>query len=165
MTRVRSAEFGVWNPNQRFRKWLSRRELFCYPTIMEDKNLNLKERTKSFALRVIKMVDALPSGRACNVIGHQLLRAGTSVGANYRSACRAKSPADFVSKIGTVEEEADESAFWMELLVGAGYLTPAAVVQLLREADELTAIMVASANTTRKSIAHVKGASRKPPRM
>jgi len=80
---------------------------------------DLKQRTKKFALRIIRLVEALPKGRTADVIGRQLLRSGTSVGANYRSACRAKSTADFVSKMGIVEEEADESLFWMELLVEA----------------------------------------------
>jgi four helix bundle protein len=122
---------------------------------MKDKNINLKERTKKFSLRVLKLVEALPSTRTCNVIGKQLLRAATSVGANYRSACRAKSPADFIFKLGIVEEEADESAFWMELLVEASYLKPTLVEGLRAEAGELTAIMVASAKTARQSIRRV----------
>jgi len=80
-------------------------------------NWDLKKRTKAFALRVIALVESLPRSRTANVIGNQLLRSGTSVGANYRSACRGRSPAEFVSKMGIVEEEADESLFWMELLV------------------------------------------------
>jgi four helix bundle protein len=72
---------------------------------------NLKSRTKAFALRIIRLVEALPKGRTADVIGKQLLRSGTSVGANYRAACRAKSTADFIAKMGTVEEEADESIF------------------------------------------------------
>jgi four helix bundle protein len=76
---------------------------------------DLKQRTKSFALRIIKVVDALPKTRSANVIGNQLLRSGTSVGANYRAACRARSPAEFVAKLGIVEEEADESGYWLEL--------------------------------------------------
>jgi len=83
-------------------------------------NENLKQRTKKFALDVIKLTEALPNDRTSNIIGGQLVRSGTSVGANYRAACRAKSPADFISKMGTVEEEADESSFWLELLVDAG---------------------------------------------
>ena len=73
----------------------------------------LKIRTKSFALRIIKLVEALPPTRTSDVIGKQLAKSGTSVGANYRAACRAKSNADFIAKIGIVEEEADESAFWL----------------------------------------------------
>ena len=80
----------------------------------------LKERTKRFALRVIALVDALPKTTAGRAIGNQLVRSGTSVGANYRAACRGRSKAEFAAKIGTVAEEADESAFWMELIMEAG---------------------------------------------
>src|SRR5213594_3657109 len=82
--------------------------------IMSD--VDLKRRTKRFALDVIKFVEALPKDETCRIIGRQLLRAGTSVGANYRAACRAKSNADFLSKMGVVEEEADECAYWLALL-------------------------------------------------
>src|SRR5262245_23242161 len=85
-------------------------------------NEQLITRTKQFALRVIKLVDSLPQKRAATVIGNQLLRSGTSVGANYRAARRARSTADFCSKMGIVEEEADESEFWMELLIDAGII-------------------------------------------
>jgi four helix bundle protein len=113
-------------------------------------NENLKRRTRKFALEVIKLVEGLPSDRTCSVLGTQLLRAATSVGANYRSACRAKSLADFISKMGTVEEEADESGYWMELLVDAGKLAINKVESLINEANQLTAISVASINTARK---------------
>jgi four helix bundle protein len=73
----------------------------------------MKARTKSFALRIIKLVEALPANRTADVVGKQLVRSGTSVGANYRAACRAKSNADFIAKMAIVEEEADESAFWL----------------------------------------------------
>ena len=114
-------------------------------------NENLKSRTKQFALRVIKLVESLPQDAVSNVLGRQLLRAGTSVGANYRAACRGKSAADFVSKMGTVEEEADESGYWIELLLEAGKIEIAKVSDLLQEANELTAIAVSSINTARKS--------------
>jgi four helix bundle protein len=81
---------------------------------------NLKDRTKKFALRVIKLVDSLPKTLAARTIGGQLIRSGTSVPANYRAACRARSNADFIAKMGIVEEETDESAFWIEFLVDAG---------------------------------------------
>ena len=84
----------------------------------------LKRRTRRFALDVIRLVDSLPRSKTTEVIGRQLLRSATSVGANYRAACRARSSADFVSKMGIVEEEADESMYWMELLVDSG-CTPA----------------------------------------
>lgn len=112
---------------------------------------DLKLRTKQFALRVIRLVESLPTGRTADVIGRQLLRAGTSVGANYRSACRARSSADFRSKMGIVEEEADESAYWMELLIEAGLMKPKRLEKLLQEANELTAIIVASIKTSRRS--------------
>ena len=104
----------------------------------------LKRRTKQFALRVIKLVGALPKDTVGRAIGGQLVRAGTSVGANYRSACKARSRAEFIAKIGVVEEEADESAFWMELIVEAKLLRKTRVEALLQEAEELVAIMAAS---------------------
>ena len=111
----------------------------------------MQQRTRSFALRVIKATQALPENRVGNVLGSQLLRSGTSVGANYRAACRAKSPADFISKLGNVEEEADESGFWMEMLSDPGKATSSQIKPLLQEANELVAIMIASINTTKKS--------------
>jgi four helix bundle protein len=114
-------------------------------------NENLKRRTKKFALDVIRLVESLPQRRTSNTLGNQLLRAGTSVGANYRAACRAKSPADFISKMGTVEEEADECGYWMELLVEAGILQQTVTAPLMQEAGELTAIAVASIRTARES--------------
>jgi len=114
-------------------------------------NENLKLRTKQFALRIIKLVESLSRDTTANILGRQLLRAGTSVGANYRAACRSKSVADFISKMGTVEEEADESGYWMELLVDADKIRPVKITALLEEANELTAIAVASIRTARKS--------------
>jgi four helix bundle protein len=110
---------------------------------------DLKQRTKEFALRTIRLVESLPRGKITDVIGRQLLRSGTSVGANYRSACRAKSIADFISKMGTVEEEADESIYWMELLIESGLISKDKVVELLDEADQLVAIIVSSIKTAR----------------
>jgi len=100
----------------------------------------LKARTKQFTLRVIRLVESLPRGRTADVIGRQLLRSGTSVGANYRAACRAKSTADFISKMGTVEEESDESLYWMELLIEAKIVESDKLESLMKEADELLAI-------------------------
>ena len=114
-------------------------------------NENLKARTKRFALDAIKLVESLPSERTCDVLGKQLLRSGTSVGANYRAACRAKSTADFIFKMGIVEEEADETNFWIELLVEAGKLNGAQAVSMLKEGNELVAISVASIRTARKT--------------
>ena len=111
----------------------------------------LKRRTKAYALRVMRLCGAIPDTPAGRVIRGQLLRAGTSVGANYRAACRAKSPADFIAKMGTVEEEADESLFWMELLVEGELLPKERLVELMAEGDELVAIVVSSINTARAS--------------
>lgn len=109
----------------------------------------LKRRTRRFALDVIGLVESLPRTRTAEVIGRQLLRSATSVGVNYRAACRARSSADFVAKMGIVEEEADESMYWMELLVESGCTTADAVAALRQEANELLAITVSSIKTAR----------------
>ncbi|MGI8601609.1 MAG: four helix bundle protein [Verrucomicrobiales bacterium] len=108
----------------------------------------LKKRTKAFALRVISLVDHLPITSKGRVLGDQLLRSGTSVGANYRAACRARSTAEFVAKLGNVLEEADESGFWLELIVEGGLLPAKRVEALLAEANELTAIFFTARRTT-----------------
>jgi four helix bundle protein len=108
-----------------------------------------KRRTRSFALNVVKLVESLNKSRTTDVIGRQLLKAGTSVGANYRAACRARSQADFISKMGIVEEEADESIYWMELLVDSGVIVPDAIAMLIKEADEIVAMTVSSIKTAR----------------
>jgi four helix bundle protein len=110
----------------------------------------LKERTKQFSLRVMKLVAGLPNTVVGRAIGKQLVRAGTSVGANYRAACRSRSKAEFIAKLGIVEEEADESAFWMELIVEDGLMKRELVEDLHEEAQELTASMAASRITTFK---------------
>src|SRR4030066_602802 len=110
----------------------------------------LKERTKCFALEIIKLVESLPKGRTADVIGRQLLDAGTSVGANYRAACRARSPADFISKMGIVEEEADETIYWMELLIEAKLVQENDSSHLLREANQILAMTVSSIKTVRR---------------
>jgi len=114
------------------------------------KEHDLKLRTKRFALDVIKFVEALPKDETSRILGRQLLRSGTSVGANYRAAKRAKSNADFIHKMGTVEEEADESGYWLELLLESNKSPGKLVEPLLNEANELVAITVASINTARK---------------
>jgi four helix bundle protein len=126
------------------------------------KNENLRHRTKKFALLVIQFVEALPQNKTCHILGRQLLRSGTSVGANYRAACRAKSPADFISKMGTLEEEADESAFWTELLLESNQAVGPTAAALLKEADELTAIAVASIKTAKRSQSSRKPKSASP---
>jgi four helix bundle protein len=112
---------------------------------------NLKRRTKRFALDIIGLTETLPKDQTCRILAGQLLGCGTSVGANYRTACRANSTADFISKFGTVEEEADESGYWLELMVDAGKLNPKLARVLIQEASELTAIAVSSINTARTS--------------
>ena len=112
----------------------------------------MKGRTKKFALRVIKAVQSLPNDRVANVRGSQLLRSGTSVGANYRAACRAKSIADFVNKLKIVEEEGDESLFWMELLVESGVTAQHKFGELMKEGDEIVSIVVAALKTTRQTV-------------
>ncbi len=107
----------------------------------------LKDRTKAFALRVLKLIDTLPDSRSGRVLAGQLGRCGTPVGANYRAACRSRSTAEMISRLSIVEEEADESAFWLELLGDHGLMPAAKLDALSREAGELTAIMVASRKT------------------
>jgi len=116
---------------------------------MEMDSNELKQRTKSFALRVINLVSALPDERSTEMMGRQLLRSATSVGANYRAACRAKSTADFISKMGTVEEEADECMYWMELLSETKLVQAEKLKPLMTEANELVAITVSSINTAK----------------
>jgi len=112
----------------------------------------MKGRTKKFALRVIKAVQSLPNDRVANVLGSQLLRSGASVGANYRAACRAKSTADFVNKLKIVEEEGDESLFWMELLVESGVTAQQKLGELMKEGDEIVSIVLAALKTTRQTV-------------
>ena len=118
---------------------------------------DLKDRTKAFSLRVIKLTEAIPKSRTAEVIGRQLLRSGTSVGANYRAARRAKSAADFIHKMGIVEEEIDESAYWLELLVEAGLVQQSKLAALMKECDEITAIVVASIKTARRTQSGKRG--------
>ena len=107
----------------------------------------MKQRTKKFALRILDLADALPHTRSGNVIAGQVIRSGTSVAANYRALCRAKSRADFINKTRVVEEEADESSLWLELVIDRSLLPVRRVQPLLKEANELTAIFVASRKT------------------
>ena len=100
----------------------------------------LQDRTKQFALRVLNLVDALPRSAGSRAISMQLVRAATSVGANYRSVCRARSRAEFAAKLGVALEEADESLYWLELVRDSKLLPENKLSLLLKEADELTAI-------------------------
>ncbi len=110
----------------------------------------LKQRTKTFALRGLKLIDSLPDTRSGRVLAGQLGRSGTSVGANYRAACRSRSTAEMIAKLSVVEEEADEAAFWLELVAEHGLMTAAKIAPLHQEAEELTAIMVGSRRTLAK---------------
>lgn len=112
----------------------------------------MKKRTKQFALRAIQLCEALPETRTGRVIANQLLHSATTVAANYRAACRARSTADFVNKIGITLEEADESAYWMELIVEANLMPDTRVSSLLNEATELTAILNASHKTANQKL-------------
>jgi four helix bundle protein len=130
---MRNAEFGMRNAER--------------PEAAQERDL--KKRTKAFALRILKLVDALPKTTAGRALASQIVRAGTSVAANYRAACRAKSTADFVAKMGIVEEEADETLFWLELLEESELVTAAKLAAIKQEANELIAITVASIKTAR----------------
>src|SRR5881296_217559 len=132
---MRNAEFGMPNAE--------RTEAVNQP--------DLKTRTKAFALRILKLVDALPKTTAGRAFASQIVRSGTSVAANYRSACRANSTADFVAKMSIVEEEADETLFWLELLEESELVTAAKLTAIKQEANELIAITVASIKTARRN--------------
>ena len=137
-----SAEWGIRNAE-------------CEGEVMSQ--VDLKDRTRVFASAIIGLVEDLPRGRSADVIGTQLLRAGTSVAANYRSACRARSRKEFVAKMGVVEEESDEAQFWLDLLVERGLGDAERVSSLREEARQLVAIAVSSIRTARgtpRSIPH-----------
>jgi four helix bundle protein len=104
------------------------------------KSEELQNRTKHFALRVLSLIDRLPNTIGERVLAHQLARSATSVGANYRAACRGRSRAEFASKLGTVAEEADESLYWLELIRDGNFVPEKKIASLVSEADELTAI-------------------------
>jgi four helix bundle protein len=111
----------------------------------------MKSRTKAYANRIVKVCSALPDNWVTQTLGKQLLRSGTSVGANYRAVCRAKSNSDFINKLRIVEEECDESLFWMELLADNNFIKLPRLAPLMKEADEILAIVVSSARTARTS--------------
>jgi four helix bundle protein len=111
----------------------------------------LKNRTKEFALAVLTFVESLPQSKSVDIISKQLSRAATSVGANYRAACKGRSKADFISKITIVEEEADETQYWLELLINLKIGDRQSVAKLLEEAKELTAIFTASGRTAKRN--------------
>lgn len=111
--------------------------------------LELISRTKQLSIRVIRLVESLPKNKTSDILGRQLLRSATSVGANYRAACRAKSTADFINNLAIVEEEADESIYWIELLVESGHIKANLVTKLLSEFDEIVSIVVSAIKTSK----------------
>ena len=121
----------------------------------------MKARTKAFAVRVMAACEALPNTLVGRTIAAQLIRAGTSVGSNYRAACRSRSAAEFIARMGVVEEEADESAYWMELLVEKRVLRTVRLAPLLAEAGELCAIAGQSRKTAARNASGRRGANRK----
>jgi len=118
---------------------------------MQTQTKALQNRTMQFALRILKLFRALPPSAESRVVGTQLLRSGTSVAANYRAACRARSRAEFLSKLGIVEEEADETTFWLELIAHSHLIREELLRSLLDESRQITAILVASRRTVRKN--------------
>ena len=118
---------------------------------MKDEIQDLRERTKEFAIQVIRMYSTLPKSAEAQVLGKQVLRSGTSVGANYREACRARSKAEFVAKVGDCLKELDESAYWFELLIESGTAAPADLEPLRKECDELLAIFTTISKKCKKT--------------
>jgi four helix bundle protein len=116
----------------------------------------MKKRAKEYGLRIVRLVESLPNSRTANVIAGQLLRCGMSVGANYRAACRGRSHPDFAAKMGIVEEEADESIYWIEMLVDCGMVKDSLVQPLLAEGNEILSIVVSSIRTARSNGARSK---------
>jgi len=117
---------------------------------LDSKTEQLRARTKDFAIRIVRLFRSLPPAKEAQVIGNQLLRCGTSVGANYRATCQARSKAEFIAKIGIVAEEADETVFWIELLSDIGIMKKERLEPLRKEAQELTAIFSASRQTAKR---------------
>jgi four helix bundle protein len=122
----------------------------------------MKERTKQFALRILRLVSALPRKPVADILARQLTRSGTSVGANYRAACRGRSKAEFVAKLGIVEEELDECLYWMELITEESLIPKSRLEPLMIEANEILSMIVASIRTTRARARKAKSATRNP---
>lgn len=114
--------------------------------------LELQNRTKNFAVRVFKMAEKLPSSRGTGIIANQIIRSSTSMASNYRSACRAKSKADFINKLKIVEEETDETLFWLEFIIAVELLQEKLLSDLMKECKELLAIFTASLKTTKSKL-------------
>ena len=108
-----------------------------------------KARTKKLAVAIIKQMDKLPNSRTADVVARQVIRSGTSIGANYRAACRAKSTPDMINKLKIVEEEADETQYWLEILTEAGLVPQEQISSIYKETDEILAMTVASLKTLR----------------
>ncbi len=113
--------------------------------------VEMQTRTKKMAIRILKMTESLPKNKAGNIFGDQILRSATSTASNYRAACRAKSKADFIYKLGIFEEESDETEFWMEMIVDAGLLPAKKLTNLRDEVNQITKIVVASKITAQKN--------------
>jgi four helix bundle protein len=118
---------------------------------MSSRPEEMRDRTKAFALRIIRLFRSLPYRTDTQVLGKQLLRCGTAVAANYRAVCRARSKAEFIARIGIVAEEADETVLWLELLTESGIVSPEKTVELVKEAKELAAIFTASQQTAKRA--------------
>ena len=125
---------------------------------------DLKDRMRKFAVRVLKLVDALPSTVSGRTLSNQIARSGTSVAANYRAACRSRSKAEFISKLGIVEEEADETLFWLELAIETRLVPEKKLKLLMQETEELLKITVSSINTARKKLRAADRGARNIPR-
>lgn len=121
----------------------------CQKWVRVRNEREFKERTRRIGLRIVRLVESLPSNRNADVLGRQLLRSGTSIGANYRAACRRRSRKDVVAKLGIVEEEADETVYWLEMLIDAGIVTESRLSELIGEVNEILAMTVASIRTLR----------------
>jgi four helix bundle protein len=139
-TRLRHYRFWILD----FGFWI----VYFFPMTEEE----FKNRTKQIALRIIKLIESLPKARAAEVIGKQLLRSGTSIGANFRAACRGKSTADVLNKLAIVEEEADESLYWLELLIEADVVAERKLGPLMMEINEIIAMTVSSMKTIRSRV-------------
>ena len=115
-------------------------------------SIDLKNRTKIFALTIIDLVEKLPNTISGRTISNQLVRSGTSVGANYRAVCRARSDKEFIAKLGIVIEEADETLFWLEIIESKKWLNQSEIDKIIKEANELTSIFVTSAKTVKSRL-------------
>jgi four helix bundle protein len=131
-------------------EWKGRRDREGLQMMQKRDIEGLKERMKRFGLAIIRLAEKFPAGRAAGIVASQMIRSGTSAGANYRAACRARSRADFVAKMGITEEELDETLYWLEVSLSAGFVAATGVNDLLREGNELLAIVVASIRTAKR---------------